>query len=249
VFCVVCVVCVQFVSDRAIGNVQYLYPDLIDLILYPDIIPESPNFRNPAVLQTPQTYSVFIGHDLLVSGPLAEVAIPVKRALEDPASHHVLVFDNLTGRQVDFDLTGSETEVRARFSVGGSASGLDVSPEPRRRGRPRLGVVAREVTLLPRHWEWLATQPGGASVALRKLVELARRANGSKQELRQRQERAYQFMSSIGGNLAGFEEASRALFANDETGLRERLASWPADVRDLALRLAHDGGTTYLSNE
>lgn len=201
------------------------------------------------MLQTPQTFSVFIGHDLLVSGPLAEVAIPLKRALEDSASHHVLVFDSLTGRQVDFDLTGSETEVRERFSVAAPASGPDMRSEPRRRGRPRLGVVAREVTLLPRHWEWLATQPGGASVALRKLVEQARRANGGKQELRQRQERAYQFMSSIGGNLPGFEEASRALFANDEAAFRERMENWPADVRELTLRLAYDGGTTYLSNE
>jgi hypothetical protein len=201
------------------------------------------------VPQTPQTYSAFIGHDLLVSGPLAEVAIPVKRALEDLASHHVLVFDNLTGRQLDFDLTGSESEVRARFSVATPASGPEVPAEPRRRGRPRLGVVAREVTLLPRHWEWLATQSGGASVALRKLVEHARRANGGNQELRQRQERAYQFMSSIGGNLAGFEEASRALFANDEAAFRERMKRWPADVRELTLRLAYDGGTTYLSNK
>ena len=200
--------------------------------------------------QTPQTYSAFTGHTLLASGPLTRIAIPVKRALEDPSAQHVLVFDNLTGRQIDFDLTGSEAEVLVRISAKTPEPLPDSSTiEPRRRGRPRLGVVAREVTLLPRHWEWLATQPGGASVALRKLVEQARRTNGGKHELRQRQERAYRFMSSIGGNLAGFEEAARALFANDDTALRELLTSWPADVRDLTLRLAFDGGTSYLSNE
>jgi hypothetical protein len=151
---------------------------------------------------------------------------------------------------VDFDLTGSEIDVLARYTAPAPSPEVDrPSPEPRRRGRPKLGVVAREVTLLPRHWEWLATQPGGASVALRKLVEHARRANGGKQELRERQERTYQFISSIGGNLAGFEEATRALFANDEPTFRTLLDHWPAAVRELALRLAFDGGTTYMGSE
>jgi hypothetical protein len=229
---------------------RYLYPDDIDFVLYPDIIPELLNSGKLIVPQTPQTYSAFIGHSLLTSGPLAQIAIPVKRVLEDPSAPHVLVFDNLTGRQIDFDLTGSEVDVLARITaIAPEPMPEGSAAEPRRRGRPRLGVVAREVTLLPRHWEWLATQPGGASVALRKLVEQARRAGAGKQELRQRRERAYQFMSSIGGDLAGFEEATRALFANDETALRKCLADWPPDIRDFALRLAFDGGTTYFNNE
>ncbi|HBO77357.1 MAG TPA: DUF2239 domain-containing protein, partial [Cupriavidus sp.] len=105
-------------------------------------------------------------------------------------------------------------------------------------GRPKLGVVAREVTLLPRHWEWLAGQPGGASVALRKLVEEARRAGSEKDRMRQAHERAYHFMLAIGGDLPGFEEATRALFSNDASRLRELIGGWPADVRDHALHLA-----------
>ncbi|MGK4708801.1 DUF2239 family protein, partial [Pseudomonas aeruginosa] len=103
----------------------------------------------------------------------------------------------------------------------------------------KLGVVAREVTLLPRHWEWLAAQPGGASVALRKLVEEARRSQSGR--ARQAQERAYHFMNAMAGDLPGFEEATRALFAGDPEGFAERIAGWPTDVREHAAWLASDG--------
>jgi hypothetical protein len=101
-------------------------------------------------------------------------------------------------------------------------------------------VVAREVTLLPRHWEWLAAQPGGASVALRKLVEEARRAHGERDRARLARERAYRFMSAMAGDLPGFEEASRALFAGDGAGMQTHMAAWPPDVREHATRLASD---------
>jgi hypothetical protein len=101
-----------------------------------------------------------------------------------------------------------------------------------------LGVVAREVTLLPRHWDWLNSQPGGASVALRKLVELARRTSGDRDRVRAAQESAYSFMSAIAGNLPGFEEATRALFAYDRRRFSELIASWPEDIRDYAIKLA-----------
>ena len=109
---------------------------------------------------------------------------------------------------------------------------------PRTAGRPRLGVVAREITLLPRHWEWLATQPGGASVALRKLVEHAQRGNKAVDEQRRARETAYRFMSALAGDEAGFEEASRALFAGQRTAFLTQVATWPADVREHVLRLA-----------
>jgi hypothetical protein len=134
-----------------------------------------------------------------------------------------LVFDDQTGRQVEID-----TRV----------TNLDLPEEPRGRGRPKLGVIAREVTLLPRHWDWLATQPGGASVALRKLVDEARKASGDKDRIRKAQEAAYWFMSSIAGNLPGFEEASRALFAYDRRRFSELIAAWPEDIRDHAVKLA-----------
>ena len=90
--------------------------------------------------------------------------------------------------------------------------------------------MAREVTLLPRHWDWLNSQPGGASVALRKLVEEARRTHAGKDRVRQSQEAAYRFMSAVAGNLPGFEEATRALFAANAARFDEEVARWPADV-------------------
>jgi hypothetical protein len=108
---------------------------------------------------------------------------------------------------------------------------------PRRRGRPRLGVVAREVTLLPRHWAWLATQPGGASVALRRLVDDARRAGAGRDRARQARDAAYRFMHALAGDLPGFEEASRALFAGDRDRFAAAVASWPPDVREHATKL------------
>ena len=123
--------------------------------------------------------TAFRGNTLLASGPLAEVAMAVKQALEQGTSEPVLTFDDATGRVIDLDLRGSEADIIARLSPPQPANA-----PARGRGRPKLGVVAREVTLLPRHWEWLAAQPGGASVTLRRLVDEARRSGGDKQSRR-----------------------------------------------------------------
>jgi hypothetical protein len=109
--------------------------------------------------------------------------------------------------------------------------------EPRGRGRPKLGVIGREVTLLPRQWEWLATQPGGASVVLRKLVDEAKRNNGGVHKRRAAQEAAYHFMSAMAGDMPGFEEATRALFANDRPRFEQQVSMWPEHVRAYAQRL------------
>ena len=186
----------------------------------------------------PQTLTAFEGQRRLLSGPLAEVALAVKRA-EQRASERVAIFSDATGRAIDLDLRGSDDEILARLpAMPGPAEFEAVRSEPRGRGRPRLGVVAREVTLLPRHWEWLNAQPGGASVALRKLVEAARRANGDKDRSRAARDAAYHFMSAMAGNLPHFEEASRALFADDRRQFASLIAAWPDDVRDHIVRLA-----------
>ena len=176
-----------------------------------------------------QTYTTFDGHRRIASGSLHENAMAVKRALDAGATWSPLTFDDTTGRSIDIDLRNVRED---------APPPQPVADEPRGRGRPKLGVVSREVTLLPRHWEWLGTQPGGASVALRKLVEEARRANGEADRVRQAHERAYNFMSAIAGDLAGFEEATRALFANDARRFAELIQAWPDDVRDHATQLA-----------
>jgi hypothetical protein len=183
-------------------------------------------------------FSAFAGPKLLASGPLAEVAIAIKiatGAIADP----IVIFDNATGKSLDIDLRGSHREVVARLPQPSTAEpATEASTEPRGRGRPKLGVVAREVTLLPRHWEWLGTQPGGASVALRKLVEEARRASGDRDRQRAARDAAYHFMSTMAGDRPGFEEASRALFAGDRRRFTELIANWPVDIRDHIVILA-----------
>ena len=191
---------------------------------------------------TPQYFTAFIGPRRLASGPLAEVALAVLKASKGAAAAPILIFDDATGRPIDLDLRGTERDVVARLpqpvpDPQGSADD-PTAPEPRGRGRPRLGVVAREVTLLPRHWEWLGAQPGGASVALRKLVEEARRASGDRDRSRAAADAAYHFMSAMAGDFPDFEEASRALFADDRRRFAGFIGAWPADIRDHIVRLA-----------
>jgi hypothetical protein len=185
-----------------------------------------------------RSFTAFEGQRRLLSGPLHEVALAVKRA-EQRAPEGIAIFSDATGRAIDLDLRGSDAEIVARLPAGTSPAAPEAAPsEPRGRGRPKLGVVAREVTLLPRHWEWLNAQPGGASVSLRKLVEAARRANGDNERRRAARDAAYHFMSAMAGNLPGFEEASRALFADDRRQFASLIAAWPDDIRDHIVGLA-----------
>jgi uncharacterized protein len=182
-------------------------------------------------------FTAFVGPKRLASGPLADVALAIKKSTK-PAGHQpVLVFDDTTGKSIDVDLRGTDEDVLARLPSSAPAAEPPGS-EPRGRGRPKLGVVAREVTLLPRHWDWLAGQPGGASVALRKLVEEARRTNGDRDRHRAARDAAYHFMSAMAGNFKGFEDAARALFAADRRRLSELIIAWPADIRDHIVTLA-----------
>lgn len=171
----------------------------------------------------------FAGARRIARGDLQAVALAVKAALGAGAAAPVLVFDAETSAPVELDLRGTAEEVAARYASA-------VQPERKGPGRPKLGVVAREVTLLPRHWEWLAAQPGGASITLRRLVEAARKAEDASP--RRAQEAAYRFMLAVGGDLAGYEEATRALFASDAGRFKELTAAWPADIRDHARELA-----------
>jgi len=186
-----------------------------------------------------QSFTAFEGERRFVSGSLAQVALAIKRAGRTDGS--VLIFSDASGHALDLDLRGSEDEIVARLpgTAPDAAAPEVASAEPRGRGRPRLGVVAREVTLLPRHWEWLNTQPGGASVALRKLVDEARRIGGDRDRLRAARDSAYHFMSAMAGNFANFEEASRALFADDRRRFAGLIADWPVDVRDHIVKLAY----------
>jgi uncharacterized protein len=186
------------------------------------------------------TYIAFEGDRCLASGDLRDVARAAKGTLDRRRDASILVFDGRTGGPIDIDFRGSLDDVLARLpDLPGAPTTEDAAPSaPRGPGRPKLGVVAREVTLLPRHWEWLAEQRGGASVALRRLVDEARRGGEDGNRIRLAQETAYRFMSAVAGNKPHYEDAIRALFAGDSTRFEQLIAEWPADVRRHAAKLA-----------
>jgi hypothetical protein len=181
----------------------------------------------------------FAGTERVAQGTPEAVARAVKAHVDGNPEAQVLVFDAAVSRPVELDLRGPLAAVLARLPVRNPEPDAGAArPAPRPPGRPRLGVVAREVTLLPRHWDWLARQPGGASVALRKLVEEAQRANRDADRIREAQEALFRFMNAMAGNEPGFEEATRALFAGDLDKLRRIVAGWPRDVGAHVLVLA-----------
>ena len=186
--------------------------------------------------------TAFEGPHCIASGTLDQVALAAKRAADVQAAQAqpvpVLVFMDSSSEVLELDWRGSEQAFVDRLRKAAPAPLPDASADDsqapdatRGPGRPRLGVVAREVTLLPRHWAWLAQQPGGASVALRKLVDGARRDHDTRDRLKQAVDAAYKFMSIMTGNLPGFEEACRALFAGDAIRFEAHTASWPVDLR------------------
>jgi hypothetical protein len=166
------------------------------------------------------TLTAFAGFRRIAAGPRAEVIALLRARADEPPA---FVFDDSTGEQLDLDLRESARAMSDNTRHDEQAA--------RGVGRPKLGVVAREVTLLPRHWDWLSRQPGGASVALRRLIDEARRVHADRDAERAAREATYRFMTAIAGDLPGFEEAARALFAGDRTRFEELVAPWPEDVR------------------
>jgi len=192
--------------------------------------------------ETPCT--AFLGARCVAVGTLRDIVEKLRENHSDGAREAPLIFNDATGHVIEIDLrpdAGERISIVATVAQSDAVGNIAGETQPAVSagpGRPKLGVVAREVTLLPRHWEWLNQQSGGASVALRKLVEEARRANSLKDRVRQSQEAAYRFMSAMAGDRPGFEEATRALFAGDYARFGEQTALWPADIRDYAGKLA-----------
>jgi hypothetical protein len=188
-------------------------------------------------------YSAFENHRCVAEGDLTTVATQVRTIWNEALQSSTLIFDNITGKVVDVDFRGSLNEVLERLPVATPKETEVAEPDGAAKpGRPKLGVTAREVTLLPRHWEWLGAQPGGASVALRKLVEEARRANADKDKLRQVQEATIRFMTAMAGDFVGFEEASRALYRGERLRFEATIEDWPTDVRQHLQLLAAQSG-------
>lgn len=230
-----------------------------------------PDHADPAGGASVASYTAFRGSRRLAQGALREVAQMVYSHVQDAqtqsarAADAILLFDDRTGRVVDLEMRGTARAMLANLSARGllppslpapgvaahnaahdATRGAVVPKADRGPGRPRLGVVAREVTLLPRHWEWLASQPGGASVALRKLVDAARKAQADVDAARARRDAAYAVMTALAGDRTHYEDATRALFRDDRAGLVAHMAKWPRDVQTYVLQV-YDGPLTEAS--
>jgi len=182
----------------------------------------------------PSSYSAFAGDRLIAFGSLGEVLSAAKAHIESCEDPRLLIFEDRTGRQLDFDFRGSLDDVLARALPPRERTGP---------GRPKLGVISREVSLLPRHWEWLEAQPQGISAGLRRLVDEARKKNPEEQRARRGREALSKFMTAIAGNRPNYEEATRALFAADHARFEELIAEWPEDIRAHLLRVLEDSLT------
>jgi uncharacterized protein len=176
-------------------------------------------------------YTSFGNQQLIANGATAEILPKIKSWCDAHPGTVLLTFEDHTGRQIDFDLRGTPDEVLERH--------LPTQPSPPAGpGRPKLGVISREVTLLPRHWEWLEQQPSGASAAIRLLVDQARRLQGPGDSTRAAMDTTCRFLSAMAGDMEGYEEAARALYARDKAKFGELISSWPEDIRLYALKLS-----------
>jgi hypothetical protein len=180
-------------------------------------------------------FTAFAGQRLLATGELRSVVIRAKQHVDEGGPDNVLMFDDLTGQQVDFDLSGTTEAALERLRSHPRVA--DAIGQRQGPGRPKLGVVCREVSLLPRHWEWLENQPQGASAALRRLVDEARKRDPEGERRQQARDAAAKFMWTMAGDLPGFEEASRALFADDRTHFETFIRAWPEDIGRHVLRM------------
>ncbi|MBI1333637.1 MAG: DUF2239 family protein [Armatimonadetes bacterium] len=168
-------------------------------------------------------YTAFEGTNIIAEGTRREVHEMLRLEGKDSA----IIFEDWTGKQIDFDLAQPYQDAQDEIKPVGP-------------GRPKLGVKAREVTLLPRHWDWLDGQRGGASAHLRQLVEKAMKQNPGRERVKQSQDACCRFLSAVAGNLPNFEEATRALYRKDRDKFSEEMGEWPESVRGYAMFLAHD---------
>ncbi|PKN45532.1 MAG: DUF2239 domain-containing protein [Deltaproteobacteria bacterium HGW-Deltaproteobacteria-17] len=194
-------------------------------------------------MEKEKTYTAFAGSQRIVTADVKTMLLRTQERLAAGEDRTILIFEDATGVQIDFDLSGSPDEVLARLETHPhfiEAPALPVRTGP---GRPKLGVVSREVSLLPRHWAWLEAQPSGCSATLRRLVEEARKAGEGQEDAIRARDAAGKFMWAMAGDLPGFEEASRALYAGRIDRLRVCVGDWPPDVRDHLLGLLEPAGS------
>lgn len=182
-------------------------------------------------MEPAKEYTAFIGDRVVAVGNLEEMLPKLKARFDHDRGTPFIIFDDETGAQTDFDLRGPLPEILA------AANRI---PSPKGPGRPKLGVTSREITLLPRHWDWLEQQPNGASAAVRRLIDEERKRAPAKARRQRATHATGRFLSAMAGNRPGHEEASRFLYRGDQKSFTESISAWPKDVRGYALRLSKD---------
>ncbi|MCU6353618.1 DUF2239 family protein [Morganella morganii] len=187
-----------------------------------------------------KTLTVFTQNRKIAAGSLADVIRTIKALPVTPEA--LFIFDDQTGTRLEIDFSGEANAVYASavqtYPEFHDNSASENTPEIKQRGRPKLGVISKEVTLLPRQWEWLASQRGGASATLRRLVDEAKKATTAVEQQRKIIESAYKFLSEMAGNLPDYDECLRALFANDAATFEKLTRTWPQDIREHAIKMA-----------
>lgn len=181
------------------------------------------------------TYTAFMGTNFFGQGLLSEIILKIKKHIGSSDNTNILIFSDLTGKAIDFNFQGTTSDVQKRLDIFVSEGTTQLSTGP---GRPKLGVISREISLLPQHWEWLATQPGGSSAVIRKLIDEARKKSEGSLSIKQIQERVHRFTTAMAGDLQGYEEALRALYRKDEDQFLIHMGSWPQDIRDHVINLS-----------
>ena len=185
-------------------------------------------------MNNPNSYTAFENTELFHQGSLSEVVLKIKDQIGKADNSSIVIFSDSTGKTIDFNFQGSKKDVLKRLEIFTSEdSSISTGP-----GRPKIGVVSREISLLPQHWEWLATQPGGASAILRRLVDEAKKKSSGQASVKSIQEKVHRFLSAIAGDFEGFEEALRAFYRKDKEQFLSHMRSWPKDVREHAMDLS-----------
>ncbi len=180
------------------------------------------------------TYTAFLESKIFAKGSLKDLVLKIKKHLGKNENNSILIFSDSTGNTLDFNFKGSETEILKRLEMFVSQKPDEYSGP----GRPKLGVISREVSLLPRHWEWLAAQSGGASVTIRRLIDESRKKSSTGESVKQVQEKTYKFLSVVAGDFEGYEEALRALYKRDREKFLKQMEKWPKDIQGYAMRLS-----------
>lgn len=185
-----------------------------------------------------ETYTAFDNTSIIAHGSLRDVILKTKKILGKSENSSFLIFSDSTGKTIDFNFQGTEKEILKRLEI--FVSNSDEKIELARPGRPKLGVISREISLLPRHWEWLATQSSGASSSIRNLIEDAIKKSTSKVSLKQQQEKVYRVMTTLAGDLDGYEEAIRSLYKRDRESFIKFTKGWSKDLRSYLEKLTND---------